>query len=194
VGGTVAAILVFRGPEAAQEDQSQATEPVGTQTQSTSEFTPFDEALLPYVPDGIRSGCRHVKPLTDNFDASISCRAGGPVTSLTYSHARSGQYLFEFMRQRRDKVGLPEAARAGLCSAGVVPSLNYTVAMGFRGRAESVETPVREAVLGSILCAQIREQARIDWLTQEPAIFATARGNDLAALYQWWTTDAGPEP
>jgi hypothetical protein len=194
VGGTVVAILVFRGPEAAQEEQSQATEPAGTQAQSAPEFTPFDEALLRYVPGGIRSGCHHVKPLTDNFDASVSCRTGGPVTSLTYSHARSGQYLFEFMRQRRVKVGLAEATHAGLCSAGVVPSLNYTVAMGFRGRAESVETPVREAVLGSILCAQIREQARIDWLTQEPAIFATARGNDLAALYQWWSTDGGPEP
>jgi hypothetical protein len=99
------------------------------------------------------------------------------------------------MRQRRDKVGLtPETTRAGLCSAGVVPSLNYTMAMGFRGRAETVEPPVHEAALGQILCAQADEHARIDWLTQEPAIFATARGNDLAALYQWWSTDAGPEP
>ena len=192
VGSSVAVVALSGDPEKTQGEVTQ-TEPGGTVSRSAPTFTPFDESLLRYVPDDIRPSCRHVEPRTE-FDASLSCRPGGLVTSLTYSHARSGQYLFEFMRDRREKAGLTETTQDGLCSAGVVPSINYTVAMGFRGRSEETEAPVREAALGRILCTETDGRARIDWLTQEPAIFATARGDDLAALYQWWSTDAGPEP
>ena len=203
VGSALAVVALSRDrqkiqgelPQATEPGGTATTEPDGTVTRSAPEFTPFDEALLRHVPDDIQPSCHHVDPRTE-FDASLSCRPGGSVTSLTYSHARSGQYMFEFMRERREKAGLTEitATPVGLCSAGVVPSINFTVATGFRGRSEATETPVREAELGRILCTQIDGRARIDWLTQEPAIFATARGNDLAALYQWWSTDAGPEP
>ena len=35
---------------------------------------------------------------------------------------------------------------------------------------------------------------RIEWTTNEIAVYAIATGEDLPTLYEWWRTDAGPEP
>ena len=195
VGGIVAAVIVFTGgsdPSARGKTGGGSTSTVDTDVGAAA-LTPFDRALLRYVPVAIRSSCRHARPLTDKFDATVTCDPGGVVDFLSYSHARSGPYLYDFLRTRRARAGLPETPSAGSCSTQVVPSINETVAVGFRGRAES--RPVtRDLELGRILCFKNGDRGRIDWLTREVAIYAIARGSDLRSLYDWWTADAGPEP
>jgi hypothetical protein len=83
----------------------------------------------------------------------------------------------------------------GSCSGGDVPSLNMTVAAGLRGRTEvpgeSVSTEDR---LGLVRCWQTGDRSHIEWTTGELAVYATAAGRNLGALYDWWRHDAGPEP
>lgn len=195
-GGGATAAVVLLMPEGETAART-GPESGGTQKEEPgAAFTPFDDALLRYVPDDIRPSCRHAPPVTDKFDATVSCRPGGVVDSLTYSHARSGRYLYDYLADRMAKAGLPVALtrpRAGLCRTGDVPSVNGTVAVGLSGRAEEPEPVTREQRLGLVLCAETPGGARIEWLTQEVAIYAIARGTDLAALYEWWRSDAGPE-
>jgi hypothetical protein len=195
VGGIAAALIRFASGSETTTGGETAGGSTSTATRATTaaSLTPFDEALLGYVPDAIRPTCRHAPPLSDEFDATVLCRPGGVVGFLSYSHARSGQYLYEFMDARRARVGLLEAAAAGSCRTQVVPSLNDTIAVGFRGRAES-EPVTKEQRLGRILCVRNGDRGRLEWLTREVAIYAIARSNDLGALYHWWETDAGPEP
>jgi serine/threonine protein kinase len=201
VGAGGAAAVMFLAPdeETVAPTQPPAREPANTQTKETaaSAFTPFDKELVRNVPDEIRPSCRHARPLTPDFDATLSCHPGGVVGSVKFSHARSGRYLHAFLTARMEKAGLPAAARgpgSGQCSTGDVPSINSTVAMGLSGRAE-VSTPVTIAErLGYVLCDQAADGARIEWLTQEVGIYAIAKGKDLPRLYEWWLRDAGPEP
>jgi serine/threonine-protein kinase len=195
-GVAVAAMALDAGGEAGSSSPPGGSLTI-TESSDTTEaaaFTPFDQALLRYAPTRTRASCRHDEP-ADNFDASVSCRPGGAVDSVTYSHARSGQYLYAFMAARRLKAGLPATAqRVGLCSTGDLPSVNDTAAVGWRGRAEISEAVASGELLGRILCAQTGDRVRLEWLTQEPAIYAIAKGKDIAALYEWWRNDGGPEP
>jgi Protein kinase domain len=195
VGGIAAAVVLLVGgpdPSASGQTGTGATSTASTDT-SAGDLTAFDQELLRYVPGAIRSTCDHATPLKDEFDATVSCQPGGVVDSLTYSHARSGQYLYQFLNRRRAKAGLPKTVSAGSCKAGLVPSMNDTIAVGFRGRAESEPVPT-QVRLGRLLCVQDGESARIEWLTREVAIFAIAKGTELGTLYDWWAADAGPEP
>jgi serine/threonine protein kinase len=198
-GGAAAVMLLVPGAETAAPKQPPAREPASTQTQETAApaFTPFDKALVRYVPDEIRPSCRHARPLTGDFDATVSCRLGGVVDSVRFSHARSGRYLFDFLSERMARAGLPAAARGpgnGRCSTGDIPSINSTVAVGLSGRAEVPPPVTLEERLGYVLCDKTAGRARIEWLTQEVGIYAVAWGKDLGALYEWWRRDAGPEP
>jgi serine/threonine protein kinase len=200
VGGGVAAAVMLLVPE---ETDAPTTSQAGTTTPTTTRaaLTPFDEALLPNVPEDIRPSCRHARPPADEFDATVSCRPGGAVDSVTYSHARSGRYLSDFFfEQRVSRVGIDATARplqtlrVGNCGGGDVPSVNATVAIGLGGRLEVAGIVTSDEQLGVILCAKTAHRARIEWLTLEIAVYAIARGKSLPALYEWWRTDAGPEP
>jgi hypothetical protein len=198
LGGAAAAgiaLLVSNGDSGAASTEPQGTQPAGTNGPAGESLTAFDEPLLQYIPDGFRATCEHADPITSAFDATLSCSPGEPVSSVRYSHARSGQYLYAFMAARRDKAGLARGSpNIGTCSEGDVPSINNTVAMGLSRRAEVAEPVTRQELLGRILCTRTGEGVRIEWLTQEAAIYAIAKGADLAALYDWWRTAAGPEP
>jgi serine/threonine protein kinase len=175
--------------------------PAGETTQDPrlAAMTDFDDALLPHVPDEFRSLCRHARPLTEDFDATVSCRPGGPVSSLTYSHATSGVLLHNHLVSAMEKVELSASAASlptltGLCSAGDIPSVNATVPRGLSGRAEVTEDPPRDERLGYVLCYTRGDRARIEWTTNEIGVYAAATGEKLGPLYDWWRTDAGPEP
>lgn len=183
-----------------------ATPPPGSSLRRTTEsrsaaFTPFDEALLRYIPDDLRTTCRHKQPLTSDFDATLSCRPGGAVSSLTYSHAHSGFAMSTFFLRGMPTLGLPATAYGdslvltGSCSAGDLPSINMMVAEGLRGRTEvpGVSIPANER-LGLIRCWQRGERSHIEWTTGEVGVYAAATGRKLGALYEWWRHDAGPEP
>jgi serine/threonine protein kinase len=201
--GTAAPIALLAGDDgptaASSTTQSRRT---GTTTASnTAAFTPFDDALLQYVPDELRPTCRHKSPLTSDFDATLSCRPGGPVSSLTYSHGRSGFALSTYFLGGMPARGLPEMpygeppVLTGFCSTGDLPSFNMTVASGLRGRTEVPgEIVPGSERLGLVRCWQERDRARIEWTTREVGVYAAARGGDLEALYNWWRHDAGPEP
>ena len=177
--------------------------PQGTTTTrpAATAFTPFDEALLHYVPDELRASCRHRAPLTSDFDATLSCRPGGPVSSLTYSHARSGFAMSNFFLSGMETRGLPpmhfgeSLILTGSCSGGDVPSLSMTVAAGLRGRTEVPgENISAEERLGLVRCWQKGDRSHIEWTTGEVGVYAAATGRNSGALYDWWRHDAGPEP
>ncbi len=201
LGGVAAAgvaLLVSDGETAAPPTAPQEP-PAGATTQETSpaDLTGFDTELLQHVPDELRDGCSHEPPLTDDFDATVSCRPGGVASSLTYSHAQSGVYLFDFFRSRAGRAGLPETdppTLTGLCGTGAIPSVNSTVAEGLSGRMEVPEAVPREERLGFVLCYRRAGRAWIEWMTREIGVYAMATGEELGPLYEWWRTDAGPEP
>jgi Protein kinase domain len=203
LGGVAVAVafLLLSGDEGSGPPKAAAQVVTTTRGEepADSRFTAFDKALVRYVPEAIRPTCRHSALLSTGFDSTVSCHPGGAVESLTYSHARSSRYLHEFMNERRAKAGLPtyeEDARAliGLCSAGQLPSINNTAPFGWRGRVELAEPVEPHEGLGRIICARSGGLVRIEWLTQEAAIFAMAKGTNLAGLYEWWSTEAGPDP
>ena len=159
LGGAVAAGVVLLVSDG--ETSAPPTAPEEPPASETSEapglaaLTPFDKELLPHVPDELRASCRHAPPLTDDFDATVSCRPGGVVSSLTYSHARSGFLLYDFLLSRMARAGLAASnppMPTGLCSTGEIPSVNSTMPAGLSGRVEVPEAVTRDERLGFVLC------------------------------------------
>jgi Protein kinase domain len=198
-GATAVALLVSDDETAAPGTNAARTTPEETPAGETTQaprlasFTPFDRELLQHVPDEFRASCRHARPFAEEFDATVSCRPGGPVSSLTYSHARSGFLLYRYFRAGRARAGVPASGLAGLCSASDIPSVNTTAPAGLSGRVEVQEGPTGEG-LGFVRCYRRAGRARIEWVTNEVAVYAAATGEKLGPLYRWWETDAGPEP
>jgi serine/threonine protein kinase len=180
------------------ETPAARTAPDGSPAASSfASLTPFDRELLRYVPDELRTSCRHARPLTPDFDSTLSCRPDGVGSSLTYSHARSGFLLHNFLVARVTRAGLTPTeplTLSGLCGTGEIPSVNSTVAAGLSGRMEVQEIVSRDERLGYVLCYRRAGQARIEWTTNEIAVYAVLAGEELPTLYDWWRTEAGPEP
>jgi hypothetical protein len=200
LGGAGAAAATFL--VASDETAAPRTAPVGPPTDATTQvpterrLTPFDAQLMRYVPDQLRAGCRHATPPTGEFDAALSCNPGGVVSSLMYSHARSGFHLYDYFALRLHRAGLPASqplTLTGLCSTGDIPSVNTAVSAGLSRRAAVVERVPRESRLGFVLCYRHGGLARIEWITNEIGVYAAATGETFAPLYQWWRRDAGPE-
>jgi hypothetical protein len=204
LGAAAAAPIAFlagNDPTAAATTTRPGTSGTTTTKPAPAAFTPFDEALLQYVPDDLRAGCRHRAALTSDFDATLSCRPGGPVSSLTYSHARSGFALSNFFVNGMQTRGLAEMhygetlLLTGSCAAEDVPSLSMTVAAGLRGRTEMPGQPIpAEERLGLVRCWEKGDRSHIEWTTGEVGVYASATGRNPGALYDWWRHDAGPEP
>jgi Protein kinase domain len=197
-GAAAVAFLVADGESAGPQTVGNEPPPDGTtEAPKPAAWTPFERELLRHVPDEIRASCRHARPLTADFDSTLSCRPGGVVSSLTYSHARSGLLMYEYFLSGTERAELPaddppEPVR--LCSAGQIPSVNTTVPVGLSGRVEVIEGVDREQRLGYLRCYERAGRARIEWTTNEVGVYASATGEELAPLYEWWSRDAGPEP
>jgi Protein kinase domain len=202
LGGAAAAgiaLFVSDGGSAPTRTVTRET-PQGERTQDPrlAAMTPFDLELLRHVPDELSPTCRHESPLTADFDATVACEPDRrAVSSLTYSHARSGFFLYDFFLAGVARAGLPvmqPLTFTGLCSTGDIPSVNRTVAAGLSGRLESPEGVTRDVRLGYVLCYERGDRARIVWITNEVGVYAVATGDQLEPLYEWWRKDAGPEP
>jgi hypothetical protein len=202
LGGAGAAAALLLVPEDdTSATQTTSRQPTSQETQESgglgAGMTPFDEELLAYVPDRMRATCSHAGPPTANFDASVTCRPGGVVDSVTYSHARSGFYLHEFLLDRMPRAGLPASSpvtMTGSCSTGDIPALNDMVSVGLGGRAETQEDAPREQRLGLVLCYRRAARAWIEWTTREVGVYAIATSEEIDALYDWWRREGGPEP
>jgi serine/threonine-protein kinase len=201
LGGAAAAAIAFfvSGDEAAAPRTVTVEQPAGETTQDPrlAAFTPFDIELLKHVPDEFRDRCRHVRPLADDFDATVSCRPSGPASSLTYSHARSGFLLYDHFMNRLPRAGLVRTqpvTLTGLCGVGQIPALNDVMPSGLSGRLDVAAKVTRQERIGYVICDERGGRARIEWITLEVAVYAAATGEKLGPLYDWWRTDAGPEP
>jgi hypothetical protein len=196
----VALVALDDEPAARQTPEEPAAEAPTSETNETprlAPMSPFDKALLQHVPDEFRGTCRHANPLTDDFDATLSCRPGGVVDSLTYSHAVSGDLMYDEFLSSVARAGLPATepvTLTGVCSAGMIPSVNQTIPVGLSGKTEVSERTTREERLGLLLCQRREGKPRLDWITNELGVYAIATGDRLGALYDWWSSDAGPEP
>ena len=198
VGAAAVALLVSDDETNAPRTVSEPP-PAGETTRDPrlAALTPFDRELLPHVPDELRASCRHAPRLTADFDSTLSCRPDGVSASVTYSHAQSGFHLHNFLVSRLTRAGLTPTeplTLSGLCRTGEIPSVNSTVAAGLSGRMEVQEIVTRDERLGYVLCYRRGGRDRIEWTTNEIAVYAIATGEDLPTLYEWWRTDAGPEP
>jgi Protein kinase domain len=191
-------------PTQPQAVPSRETTTEGTTGETTTEdpprlaaMTDFDRALLQHVPNELRASCKHASPLTDDFDATLSCRPGnGAVSSLTYSHAQGGPVLYDYFASRLPRAGLPASQPlllTGLCSTGDTPSVRHTVPAGLSGRVEALEKVNRQERLGTVLCYDRAGRAYVEWITNEIGVYAAATGERLPDLYDWWSKDAGPE-
>jgi hypothetical protein len=65
---------------------------------------------------------------------------------------------------------------------------------GLSGRLDVAEKVTRQERIGYVLCDERGGRGRIEWITLEVAVYAAATGEKLGPLYDWWRTDAGPEP
>jgi serine/threonine protein kinase len=198
VGAAAVALLVSDDETNAPRTVSEPP-PAGETTRDPrlAALTPFDRELLRHVPDELRASCRHAPRLTADFDSTLSCRPDGVGASVTYSHAQSGFHLHNFLVSRMAGAGLTPTeplTLSGLCRTGEIPSVNSTVAAGLSGRMEVQEIVTRDERLGYVLCYRRAGRDRIEWTTNEIAVYAIATGEELPALYEWWRTDAGPEP
>jgi Protein kinase domain len=199
-GAAAAAVALLVFDDGTTAPRTGPEEPAAGETTDVSRLaalTPFDRELLRHVPDELRAGCRHATPLTADFDATVSCRPGGAVSTLTYSHARSGVHLYDFFELRTTRAGLPATdppTLTGLCGTGEIPSLNSTVAEGLSGRMDVPESVERDERLGFVLCYRRGDRARIEWTTGEVGVYSIATSAELEPLYEWWRRDAGPEP
>jgi serine/threonine-protein kinase len=196
-----AAVLLMTGDDTAATAtvtrEAPPTTPEETESPRMAEMTDFDKALLQYVPVDFRNRCQHARPVTDDFDATLSCDPGAPVTSLTYSHAKSGFLLWDYFLSGMTKAGLPSSdppTLTGLCGSGSTPSVNTTVPAGWSGQAEVEGKAPREQRLGFLRCYDRADEVRMDWITIEPGIYAAATGEDQSELFEWWGNDAGPVP
>jgi serine/threonine-protein kinase len=201
LGGAAAAAVAFLvSDDESAAPQTVTVEPPAdetTQDPRLAALTPFDLELLKHVPDEFRDRCRHARPLTDDFDATVSCHPGAPVSSLTYSHARSGFLLYDHFMNRLPRAGLVRTqpvTLTGLCGAGQIPALNDVVPSGLSGRLDVAVKVTRQERIGYVLCDERGGRGRIEWTTLEVAVYAAATGEMLGPLYDWWRTDAGPEP
>jgi serine/threonine-protein kinase len=207
VAGVLLGLSAAGIPFLLSDDGETASPPTATENPPTRDtttapgpaaMTAFDRELLKHVPEELRADCRHDDPLTIDFDSTISCHpGGGVVSSVTYSHARSGFHLYDYFLLGMTKAGLPvedPPPLTGLCSAGDIPSLNNTIAGGLSGRIEVQEVLGRDVRLGFVRCYERGGRARIEWTTSEVGIYAAAAGEELGPLYEWWRRDAGPEP
>jgi serine/threonine-protein kinase len=193
----VALLVLDDEPAAPRTPPAETRSDETTEAPETAAFTESEERLLPHVPDELRGDCRPARPLTDDFDATISCQPGGPVTRVTYSHALSGFLLTDFLLSAMTRAGLTATSPPtleGLCSTGDIPSINSTAPVGLSGRTEVPEELTRDERLGYVLCDERGGRARIEWTTNEIGVYAIATGEELGPLYEWWRTDAGPEP
>jgi serine/threonine protein kinase len=200
LGGVAAAIPFLVSDDGTATPPTVQTDPPAGETTAAPKpaaLNAFDKELLKHVPDELRASCDHARPLTDDFDSTISCRPGGAVSSLSYSHARSGFHLFDYFLLGMRRLGLPDSdppEPTGLCSTGEIPSLNPTVPDGLSGRLEVPERVGRSERIGYVRCYERGDRARIEWTTGEIGVYAAAAGEGLGPLYEWWRRDAGPEP
>jgi hypothetical protein len=77
------------------------------------------------------------------------------VSSLTYSHARSGFLLYDYFRSRIDAAGLPSTSPptpTRVVRARRDPSVNTSIAEGLSGRLEVTREVTRDERLGYVLC------------------------------------------
>jgi serine/threonine protein kinase len=162
-------------------------------------LNPFEQELSQYVPDELRPTCRPAPPLSADFDATLSCRPGNTVSSVTYSHARSGFVLHNFFLSGMPRASLTVPSSGpipsiGLCSTGAAPALNAYVPVGLQGRQAVTGKVAREERIGFVRCYERGDRAQIDWTTSELGVYAAAKGESLDTLYEWWRTEAGPQP
>ena len=170
--------------------------------------TEFDVALGNLIPAGIRDTCKRVEPISEAFDSTLSCRGASPgVPHVTYSHARSGHGLSDYLRSRAALAGVvfdptgtlePTAAICG----DPEPSLRDYRGHGQTGHELTDEATlsaeglgqyeIDRTILGRLLCFRGEDgRFRMGWTDNRSGVYAAAFGR-ARDLIPWWESSAGP--
>ena len=182
---------------------------VETILEPRGDATAFDVELGNLVPAGIRETCKHVEPISEAFDSTLSCRGGQGVPLVEYSHARSGHGLNDHLRSRAAAAGIefdPEATldtTAATCG-DPEPSLRDYRAHGQTGHELTDELTlateeqmgpyeIDRTILGRVLCFRA-EGGRfwMEWTDNRSGVYTTASGRRAKDVIPWWESSAGP--
>ena len=204
VGAAAAAAVILLGFEREPEER------VVTRTQTVApppdELTAFDRELLRVVPPSFRESCVPVEPVAAGFDATVRCRPGQGVVRAEYSHARSGDVMQEYFRDRVVTAGVElgdddRLPKTGTCGSPE-PSLREWTARGRTGHEETdsfqlelqgFDAAERQSLIGGhVLCHPQRGRYWIEWTDQATGTYSLATGPSSEGLVGWWKVSAGP--
>lgn len=207
LAGAAAAAAVFLLALDPQEPAERVVTEVRTVAPPPPRFTAFDEELLRLVPVAFRGSCGHTAPITSDFDSTVTCRPGGGIPRVRYSHARSGTLLNDYFRQRVSRAGVPLTSTqrlpfTGDCGESDV-AVQEWVQIGLVGHQESnpaalaleegVSTAVaQELLVGRVLCHGTESRSWVEWTDARLGVYAIAYGREAERLVDWWRTRAGP--
>ncbi|MDX6474579.1 MAG: hypothetical protein QOH95_90 [Gaiellaceae bacterium] len=153
------------------------------------------QSLLGLVSPSLRPACAAADPPTPDFDASITCTPSIPnVTSVRYSHARSGKrmrkrFLESSYAQQVAQPNQP-VVPSGTCAGTGRPAVRDWVQRTPRLRIQVFRkafVPAR----GRILCYSHLEWSGLEWTDQDHEVYAIAYGKSRYELYRWWRVRGG---
>ncbi len=154
-------------------------------------------ALIGNVPDAIESSCTRAAVPTPDFEASVSCRPGGPVELVQYSDAVSNPYMGTYLRRKLGYAGLrvpnpnERVAAQGSCEQKALPAVEEWVESGRGGHDAIGHTQFSDSD-GLVLCYVDAKGAHIEWSTRNLNIYAHAYGPNYNRLLNWWKSQSGP--
>ncbi|MFL5954765.1 MAG: serine/threonine-protein kinase [Gaiellaceae bacterium] len=172
-------VLAIRGPAGA----------------SSSEATAADPSLMQVVPSSLQGRCVRADPPSPDFDASVACTPTATnVTSVRYSHARSGLRMKQHLQDQALSHHLVTQTSAGWatgsCSEPATASVRDWTQTGSRRAQLFPSTPGRPR--GRLLCyASPYGWAAAEWTDQLNDVYAVAYGTNRYAVYRWWRVRSG---
>ena len=205
-GAAAGAVAVLFGVEPEPEER------VVTETQTrTVEAAPsgpndFERELLRTIPASFRDTCEPVEPIAASFDATVRCRPGQGVSRAEYSHARSGDAMQDYFRDRVVMAGVEfdeddPVPKEGECGSPE-PSVREWTARGRTGHDETdsfllelegYDSVERQRLIGGhVLCYRQRGRYWVEWTDQPTGTYALATGASSDAVVGWWKVSAGP--
>ena len=172
------------------------------------QISQYDVPLCNLKTAGIRYTSKRLEPIIEALYSTLSCRGSSPgVPHVTYSHARSGHALSDYLRSRAALAGVvfdptgtlePTAAICG----DQEPSLRDYRGHGQTGHELTDEATlsaeglgqyeIDRTILGRLLCFRGEDgRFRMGWTDNRSGVYAAAFGR-ARDLIPWWESSAGP--
>ena len=161
------------------------------------------------LPAAVRSKCPsstqlqvpgNLDPLTKNgvplahFTTSFACAAPAPgIRYVQYSVTESPDDLQRYFDSRANGVGQSTSTSGGTCGKTVEAVNSWkptgTMSHELRPSRDGHRLP---SLVYRVLCYE-KSLSRIEWEDPPQGVYGYVTGPNRATLFEWWTTEAGPE-